>query len=380
MTKTHVLNRFQNKINASNSRNGNSKELMKYKGTGSQRNHYIDVLKGIAIVLVVLIHTAFHSGNAYVPRWLANFTLLFEVPMFFFLAGWSFSYSKNNKAYLKSLIITQIRYMIFMVIIFVLIKITNYINISKNPVSVGVLSKWMFHEYSSTAPFTSVLDSLWFFKVYFIVSIFGAMLIKLFNRKASKVLTLLCYIGVFIITFIIPSLGNVNLGVELSYLFFYLFFYMLGNLTKDRKLNLGETIIIITSLICVLFLINKVTPINIFDIQGNKFPPNFVFLIWSSFGVVIVLFLKKYFMNCKENILSKIGQNSIYVYFAQGIGASILYFISPYITMEWYYKFIIMFAINLALTGIITVILRLIIEPIAKICKKLLNEKAYDRS
>ena len=377
MTKTHVLNKFQNKINVSNSRNGNSKELIKYKGTGSQRNHYIDVLKGIAIILVVLIHTAFHSGNAYVPRWLANFTLLFEVPMFFFLAGWSFSYSKNNKTYLKSLIITQIRYMIFMVIIFILIKITNYINISNNPVSVGVLSKWMFHEYSSTAPFTSVLDSLWFFKVYFIVSILGAMLLKLFNRKASKVLTIICYIGVFIITFILPSLGKVNLGIELSYLFFYLFFYMLGNLTKDRKLSLAETIIIITSLICMLFLINKVTPINIFDMQGNKFPPNFVFLIWSSFGVVIVLFLKKYFINCKENILSKIGQNSIYVYFAQGIGASILYFISPYITMEWYYKFIIMFAINLVLTGIITVILRLIIEPIAKICKKFLNEKAY---
>lgn len=45
--------------------------------------------------------------------------------------------------------------------------------------------------------------------------------------------------------------------------------------------------------------------------------------------------------------------------------------------MEWYYKFIIMFAINLVLTGIITVILRLIIEPIAKICKKFLSEKAY---
>lgn len=131
-----------------------------------QRNHYVDALKGIAIILVVLIHTAFHSGHAYVPRWFANFTLLFEVPMFFFLAGWSFSYSKNNKSYLKSLIITQIRYMIFMVIIFILIKITNYIHISNNPVSVGVLSKWMFHEYSSTAPFTSVLDSLWFFKVY----------------------------------------------------------------------------------------------------------------------------------------------------------------------------------------------------------------------
>ena len=178
-------------------------------------------------------------------------------------------------------------------------------------------------------------------------------------------------------TFIYPSLGKLNMGVELSYIFFYLFFYMLGNLTKDRKFNLPEMIINFTSLVAILILINKLSSINILEIEDNKFPPNFVFLIWSSFGVVIVLYLKRFFNNCKENILSKIGQNSIYVYFAQGIGASALFFIAPHITMDWYYKAIIMFAINLVLTAIITIILRLIIEPIIKICKDFLNKKIY---
>ena len=264
-----------------------------------------------------------------------------------------------------------------MVIIFLLIKATNYMHISNNPVGVGVLSKWMFHEYTITVPFNSVYGSLWFFKVYFIVSILGAMLLKLFNIKASKVLTLMCFIGVYIITFVYQSLGKINIGIELRYIFFYLFFFMLGNLSKDRKLKLSEIIIIIVSLIVVLFIISKVPFVNIFDMQGNKFPPNFIYLIWSLFGVVIVIYLKKYFINCKENILSRIGQNSIYVYFAQGIGASILYFISPFITMDWYYKILIMFAINLLITGIVTIVLRLIIEPLAQICKKFLNKKAY---
>ena len=347
------------------------------KKTNKERNHYVDLLKGIAIISVILIHTVFHSGNSYVPRWFSNFTVLFEVPMFFFLAGWSFSYIKNNKSYIKSLILTQLRYMLFMIIIFIAINITNYLNFSNNQVGLGTLSKWFFHEYSSTAPFTSVSWSLWFFKVYFIVSIIGAMLLKLLNRKASKILTVLCYIGVFVVTFIYPSLGKLNMGVELSYIFFYLFFYMLGNLTKDRKFNLPEMIITFTSLVAILILINKLSSINILEIEDNKFPPNFVFLIWSSFGVVIVLYLKRFFNNCKENILSKIGQNSIYVYFAQGIGASALFFIAPHITMDWYYKAIIMFAINLVLTAIITIILRLIIEPIIKICKDFLNKKIY---
>ena len=352
-------------------------EVKNIKNTNKQRNHYVDVLKGIAIISVVFIHTVFHSGNAYVPRWFANFTVLFEVPMFFFLAGWSFSYTKNNKSYIKSLILTQLRYMLFMAIIFIAINITNYLEFSHNQVGLGTLSKWFFHEYSSTVPFTSVSYSLWFFKVYFIVSIIGAMLLKLLNRKASKVLTIFCYIAVFVVTFIYPSLGKLNWGVELSYIFFYLFFYMLGYLTKDRKFNLAEIIIAFTSLVAILILINKVLSINILEIEGNKFPPNFIFLIWSSFWVVIVLYLKRFFNNCKESVLSKVGQNSIYVYFAQGIGASILYFISPYITMDWYYKVIIMFSINLVLTGITTVILRLIMEPIIKICKNFLNKKIY---
>ena len=37
----------------------------------------------------MLIHTAFHSGASYVPYWFANITLLFDVPVFFFLAGWA---------------------------------------------------------------------------------------------------------------------------------------------------------------------------------------------------------------------------------------------------------------------------------------------------
>ena len=40
-------------------------EVKNIKNTNKQRNHYVDVLKGIAIISVVFIHTVFHSGNAY---------------------------------------------------------------------------------------------------------------------------------------------------------------------------------------------------------------------------------------------------------------------------------------------------------------------------
>lgn len=358
----------------------NLREGATNKNTDKKRNNYIDVLKGIAIISVIFIHTAFASGLKYVPLWFSNFTLLFEVPMFFFLSGWSFSYSKNNKSYLKSLLLTQIRYMVYIFIMAIIVNIISYISKGVCSIGIGSFLEWIFHKDIYTLPFKEVRNSLWFFRVYFIVCIIGAMLLKLLNEKSSKGMIVLLGITLFGTTFAFEGLGNMKLGMEYNYIFFYLLFFMLGNITKYKNLNIKETAIYIILTVLGLIMINVFTERKIFDIQGNKFPPNFIYLLWSLFGVIIVLYLKKFFINCKENVISKIGQNSIYVYFAQAIGASILWFISPAINLEWYYKIIIMFIINLILTGVITVILKLIIEPITKQCKKFLEKHVYDNN
>ena len=248
------------------------------KNEEHNRNNYIDLLKGIAIISVVFIHTAFASGAYYVPRWFANFTLLFEVPMFFFLSGWSFSYSKSSRNYLKSLILTQIRYMIFIFIMAIIIDIINYINIGKCTIGLLEFVKWIFHGEISTEPLISIYHSLWFFRVYFIVCIIGAIILKLFNDKFSKYITIICGLIIFVTTFIAQSLGNIDIGMGLNYTVFYLFFYLLGYITKNKTLKLLKMIIIFTVLICCLIGIHLFTEINLLDIQTNKFPPNFIFL------------------------------------------------------------------------------------------------------
>jgi len=343
-----------------------------------QRNYYIDILKGIAIISVVFIHTAFHSGNAYVPKWFSNFTVLFEVPMFFFLAGWSYSYSKSNKNYVKSLLITQIKYTVFMALLYIVIKIMNYMQLTENTMSLTQLIKNIFHTYTDTGPFVGVYYSLWFFRVYFFVSLIGAMLITLVKTNIKKYIIIVCLICMLLVTFLTPSIGKIDIGIELSYFFFYMFFYILGNELKDKQLNVIPFILLSIFTIVSLICINKLTDINVLQIEGNKFPPNFVFLLWSLFGVYIVTFLKKYFKNCKKNIISIAGQNSIYIFFAQGIGSTILYWVSKYIGFDWYYKIIIMFAINLGITTIITIILKFILDAIGKKISKFLNEKIYN--
>lgn len=291
----------------------------------SQRNHYIDILKGIAIISVVLIHTAFHSGNSYIPIWFANFTLLFEVPVFFFLAGWSYSYSKGNRSYFQGLFLTQIKYMIFIIIVYFAILFTNYIQKSNNPVTLTTLFYWLFHSYSSTTPFQGVSASLWFFRVYFFISMLGSMLITLLKPNIQKLVVVVCFIAVFVITFFSPNIGKVNLGIELSYVFFYLLFYLLGYILKDKQISISQFALLIVATFLALIAIWKIKAIDVTALQAHKFPPDFVFMLWSLFGIFFILFFKKYFLSCKPNFLSTIGQNSMYVFFAQGIGSSVLF-------------------------------------------------------
>lgn len=58
------------------------------------RNTYIDMLRGIAALGVIAIHTAFWSGQSYTPIWFQSLTLLIDVPFFFFLSGWGARYAQ----------------------------------------------------------------------------------------------------------------------------------------------------------------------------------------------------------------------------------------------------------------------------------------------
>ncbi len=62
----------------------------------SGRDNYLDTIRGIAAISIIIIHTAFWSGATYgVPDWMQTLTLAIDVGLFFFLAGWSISFKEN---------------------------------------------------------------------------------------------------------------------------------------------------------------------------------------------------------------------------------------------------------------------------------------------
>lgn len=72
-----------------------------------------------------------------------------------------------------------------------------------------------------------------------------------------------------------------------------------------------------------------------------------------SLFLILHFFHKSTFLNLKIPILSFVGCNSLYFYMSQGIGASILFYILPFLKFSWQLKMIFAFIINIIASLII---------------------------
>jgi fucose 4-O-acetylase-like acetyltransferase len=76
-----------------------------------KRDLYIDFAKGLATLSIIFIHTAFWSGQLYLPSEVRTLSLLIDVPVFFALSG--LTSGNNVEKTLYRLLKLQVTYMIF---------------------------------------------------------------------------------------------------------------------------------------------------------------------------------------------------------------------------------------------------------------------------
>lgn len=267
-----------------------------------KRLDWIDMTKGLAIILVLLVHLNF---NTYSVVWIGSFI----VTLFFIVSGFLFSEGKSFKDFLykriKTLIIPY-----FLLGIPLTISFTIYSHFKYN-------AGFDFLENFKCLLIQNRYITLWFTSTLFLVYILYYLINKFIKNDIGKLLVSIIsiFIGIFIHKFYTSLPWNIDL------VFYTLPFFYVGHMYKkyyfkfekieNNKNNIYLLIVInlIINIVCALISYNKYK--YAFSLFGNQFG-----IIWLSYisaiaGSFFVIYISK-LINVK--FIRYLGENTLLYY------------------------------------------------------------------
>ncbi len=342
-----------------------------------KRDLYIDFAKGLATLSIIFIHTAFWSGQFYIPTEVRVLSLLFDVPLFFALSG--ITSSGNVEKTLYRLLKLQLTYMIFVTFLFFLDYFFKVFGLSvfgldwmKNfystfgskyvPQSISDvpqwqnLGNWYLHSYTNADTFPVVMGSFWYLKVYFILTLFGVLILRFFKNHLNWFIGL-CF-GLTLLFNLSPHYYPTG---QVGYVAFYLGLFLLANKLKGKKIPKNWIPILYGAFFLVLGILCWSYGSEILlKMNKAKFPPKLLYIFWSSFSIITLFVFYNRLKISKPNFITNIGTNAIFYYFAQGISSSLVYFIVVPLEekMSWWILMAIIYILNVALAIIIANLLQ----------------------
>lgn len=327
----------------------------------TKRNNYIDFLRGIAAVAIVLIHTCFWSGYYYVPELMQTLSLAIDVPFFFFLAGWSSTYANSFEKSIRSLLNVYKKYVMFLPFFVVILLFFGAFTGQYDGLTLRNLYGNLFFRNEVSHSLSGVMGSIWFMPVYFAVVPLGRFVTtKLYTGGYKGGLLLVSGLGL-LYAYWTGSFFHVSVNT-----LFYLFFFFLGVVCKDIQIRRFRTVVLFCLAdIGIMKLIGIYCGWDISNMQDMKFPngyyggPTIIYLLYSLLWICVTLWGKgKLTEIADDNAFCRIGRSAILFYFCQGISGSLLIFIAPKINLIWYIKLPIAFAINLTVTVLLVILLK----------------------
>ena len=278
------------------------------------RISWIDVARGIGIILVIYGHTLSSHGYRYL-------IYSFHMPLFFLLSGIVFSYDKYNlrTTFKKSVKGLLIPYVFFAIISYVIYLSHNDMS-SLSVVKVVTQMSGIIYGNSSTLFFN---DILWFLPCLFAAKMGFAIIAKLLKRKEIIFVSLVVFslLGYFV-SFEFPEI-RLPFGAESALT--AIVFLGLGSIyTTNRKVfNHAKLYILFKKysfLVMVLFaavcVVVATISFNLYghqaDIRLNHLNNYFLYYIASMSGIITTIILSKIIR--KNVALEYIGRNTLVLF------------------------------------------------------------------
>ncbi len=324
-----------------------------------ERNNILDFLRGFAALWIILIHTCFHSGDAYVPILVKQIVLIIDVPLFMFLSGYTLHYSEGFEKNIKRLVKMYLYYLVFLLVLFIVAVIK-----SSEVVNLPNIIKAMFFQIPNGLPLKSFQYSIWFIPMYFIVTSIGSAFLKKDNLKLIHLIVIFVLYGLSLYYFKISTL---------SMILMYLFTYCLGYYSYYNKLSIKKFIIFIIAIIGLNILLKYFGEYGFRKMQDAKFDYDITYLIYSMISIVISWFIITR-IKIKTKGISFIGKNALLLYFCQCFSSSILFYIEPLIKISWQPKLLILFLINISSCLLIFTVFYWLFKLINPLINRIINK------
>lgn len=289
------------------------------------RLQYLDIAKGIAIILMVL-------GHSSLPATLQNYIFAFHMPLFFIASG---MVTKWDKYDLKTFCIHKVRtlmlpFMVYSVCVLLLMRFTGK--------SSSVMS-WIEKGWQSYA--------LWFIPVLFFSTLLVACCmkgVKKLRYVQYPIMVLLVVLGGIL------SIGKVVLPWSLSTVPYATFFILLGSEFNRLKKYIEESKIQTTiALIIVTFGVSCYWHL---DMVWNIITPVMLITIGAVAGTLSIFMISRMienYMKVGTKILSAVGRET---YVVVAFSQIIIMLFNKYMTMEIIPKYICLMLVLIALVYI----------------------------
>ena len=282
----------------------------------NKRYDWIDIARGIGIILVVFGHCA---GGIY-PTLIAMLDI-FSLPLFFIIAGYLFKPQKNL---ILSLYTKAIRFLLPFISIFLLIvTISLFLNLFTIEYTIKHLKKMVWGGIYWWHCFRGYFTPMWFLACMFMTQIIYNFFHKYFSQFTINIISLLMLIGaylyqIYLFNVWIPWFANIVLMA--------LPLYNIGYIIRTKDIHFSPKLVYVIA-------ISYFLSIFWFPLNHNRFIQNYygipvITFIGGIFGSLLVMDIAKRIERRKskfKEIFKSLGKSSLIIL---GFHISILYICS----------------------------------------------------
>lgn len=314
-----AISKIARVLNASSSSDGSS--IIVSPSHKSNRLDWIDILKGIGIILVVI-------GHSKSPIIITKIIFAFHMPLFFFISGYLFNYTNSFESYLDK---KANRLIIPYFITYIMAFIITYFASHSQDLSAGVILNMFWGE---GYPHQSIDPPLWFLTTLFCGNILFYVVLK-FSSIGPAMANPTIHMGafdinridifVFIYSCILAGLGYLiskyiilpwGLDAALVSLVFFCAGYFAKKYFLLDKLNENYNIILPLSLVSLFLSVFINAPLEWgVDMNMRAYGNLFLFFLGAFSGIMISIFLANSIMTFSsiKNAFIFFGINSIVI-------------------------------------------------------------------